>query len=195
MTVTMDGAAEFPLTLRIPAWASKASVNVSGQTQQNVKPGTFHTISRTWKSGDVVEIRFPMEVRTSRWFNDSAAIERGPLVFSLKIGEDWRKLRDKSPAADWEVHPTTPWNYAIKTDVKSMKVTERPVSEYPFSPDGAPLEIRAQARKLPQWGMENASAAPPPSSPVTSAEPLETITLVPYGAAKLRITLFPVLAK
>jgi hypothetical protein len=134
-----------------------------------------------------------MELRSSRWFNDSAAIERGPLVFSLRVGEDWRKLRDKSPAADWEVHPTTPWNYALDLNLKAMRAEEKPVGEYPFSPEGAPVTVRAKGRRLPGWGMENGSAAPPPASPVSSTEKLESITLIPYGAAKLRITAFPVL--
>jgi hypothetical protein len=136
-----------------------------------------------------------MEIRTSRWFNNSAAVERGPLVYSLRIGEDWRKLRDKAPAADWEVHATTPWKYALVLDPASMRVNEKPVGDFPFSPDGAPVEIQARGRKLPSWEMENGSAAPPPSSPASSDEPVETITLVPYGAAKLRITAFPVLEK
>jgi hypothetical protein len=38
------------------------------------------------------------------------------------------------------------------------------------------------------------SPGPLPMSPVTTKRPEETITLVAYGAAKLRITAFPVLA-
>jgi hypothetical protein len=37
------------------------------------------------------------------------------------------------------------------------------------------------------------SAAPVPVSPVSSRDPLESLTLVPYGAAKLRVTAFPFL--
>jgi hypothetical protein len=37
------------------------------------------------------------------------------------------------------------------------------------------------------------SAAPPPQSPVTAAGKDEVVTLIPYGAARLRITSFPVL--
>ena len=42
-----------------------------------------------------------MAVRASRWFNDSVALERGPLVYSLRIGADWRKLtqRHEEPGA------------------------------------------------------------------------------------------------
>ena len=195
LKVEPEKTVKFPLVLRIPGWASTAAISVNGKRAAGVTAGTFYRIDREWKEGDRVEIRFPMELRTSRWYNDSNAVERGPLVFSLKVGEDWRKLRDKSPAADWEVHPTTPWNYAIDAQTTSMKVVEKPVSEYPFSPDGAPVVILARARRLPGWGMENASAAPPPQSPVTSAEPWEQITLVPYGSAKLRVTLLPVLRR
>ncbi len=199
LTVNPEKAAAFPLVVRIPKWATLASVKVNGTAEAAVKPGTFHRLSRTWKQGDVVELTFPMEPRLSRWYQNSMAIDRGPLVFSLKIGEDWRKLKDRAPAADWEVHPTTDWNYGLlvneKTLAKQVKVTEKPIGDYPYSPEGAPVQLTVPGRKLPQWKMENGSAAPPPQGPVSSTTPVEQVTLIPYGAAKLRITEFPELEK
>jgi hypothetical protein len=181
----------FPLMLRIPAWASGATVSVNGQPQPSVRPGEFFRVSREWKSNDRVELRFPMTVRTSIWYNNSIAIERGPLVYSLKIGESWNKIKQTGPAADWEVYPTTPWNYALVSG--SWQVAEKPVATQPFDAAGAPIEITAKARRLPQWTLVDDSPGPLPVSPVSSKRPEESITLVPYGAAKLRITAFPVL--
>jgi hypothetical protein len=193
LTVHPARPALFPLLLRVPSWASKASILVNGKPAAGVlKAGAFFTLSRSWKPGDTVTLRFPMEVRSSRWFNNSVAVERGPLVFSLKVGEDWRKIKDYGykGAADYEVYPTTPWNYAL-AGIADAETVERPASDYPFSPEGAPLLIRVKARRLPAWGMQNGSAAPPPASPVSSTEPVETVSLIPYGSAKLRITAFP----
>jgi hypothetical protein len=53
------------------------------------------------------------------------------------------------------------------------------------------VEITAKARRLPEWTLVDDSPGVLPVSPVTSKRPEETITLVPYGAAKLRITAFP----
>ena len=190
--------AVFPLQLRIPAWAADASILINGKTVGDVKVGTFHRIEREWKKGDRVEVTFPMNPRVSRWYNDSVAIERGPLLFSLKIGEDWRKLRDKAPAADWEVHPTTAWNYALRIDSahlgQSIRIVERPFGKFLFTPEDTPLELRVKGRRLPEWKLIQESAGPPPSSPVSSQEPEESLTLIPYGSAKLRITAFPELA-
>lgn len=188
-------ARQFPLELRIPAWTEGATIRINGQDSAKPKPGAFHAIDRTWNDGDQIELNLPMRITVARDFNDGVVVNRGPLVYSLLIGEDWRKLNDHPRAPDWAVHPTTPWNYALSVDMKnperSFEIERRPLGDYPFSPDGAPLRLKARARRLPAWTMLNDSAAPPPPSPVTSAEPLEFITLVPYGAAKLRITVFP----
>jgi len=186
---------QFPLVLRVPGWATGATVAVNGTALEGVKPGEFYRVEREWKSGDAVELHFPMRVVNSTWYDNSIAVERGPLVFALKIGESWSRLRQSGPATDWEVFPTTPWNYALVVDPKnatpSFTVTELPVGHQPFSLEDAPVVITAQARRLPEWQIEDDSAGPLPVSPVTSKRPVETISLIPYGAAKLRITAFP----
>ena len=183
--------ATFPLLLRVPAWATNTTVTVNGAPQSGVKPGEFFRIERSWKSGDRVELVFPMTVRTSSWYNNSVAIERGPLVYSLKIGESWHKVKQTGPASDWEVYPTTPWNYALLP--ATAQAIEKPIATQPFDATAAPVEISVKARRLPQWTLVDDSPGPLPMSPVTTKRPEETVTLVPYGAAKLRITAFPVL--
>jgi hypothetical protein len=184
-----------PLQLRIPAWAAGAALRVNGQPVPAPQPGSFARIERTWKSGDRVELKLPMSPRISRWFHDSIAIERGPLVFSFPIGESWVKLRDRGMTADWQVFPTTPWNYALEVDTaapeKSISVTEETLAEVPFSRGHAPVRLSVKARKLTDWRAEDGVANPLPQSPVSSDQAEETITLIPYAAAKLRITAFP----
>ena len=185
----------FPLVLRIPAWADGATVAVNGQAQSGVTAGGFYRVDRKWNNGDRVALCFPMPVRTSTWYNNSVAVERGPLVYSLKIGESWHQIKQTGPAADWEVYPTTPWNYALILDPQHpadwFTVKENPVAKQPFDPSTPALEITAKARRLPAWQLVDDSAGPLPVSPVTGGRSEETITLIPYGAGKLRITAFP----
>ena len=203
LTVNPERAAEFPLQLRIPAWATQAAIAINGKPVSGVKAGSFHTLKRQWQKGDRVVLKLPMSIRTSRGFNDSVIVERGPLVYSLKIGEDWRKVQGKmrnpaiAPAVDWEVHPTTAWNYGLVIDPgkPAAQVIEKPIGKMPFSADGAPVELKVKGRQLPDWKLVNGVTGPLPASPAKSSAPLETLTLIPYGSAKLRITEFPLIAR
>jgi hypothetical protein len=87
------------------------------------------------------------------------------------------------------------WNFALSVDpdapAKSIAVTEAEVGEGPFTSRQARVRLTVRARQLNQWRAEDGAADPLPQSPVDSDQPEETITLIPYAAAKLRITAFP----
>lgn len=191
-------AARFPLQFRIPAWAAGATICVNGKAAPAAQAGGFATITRTWRKGDRVELHFPMQPRVSRWYHDSVAIERGPVVYSLALGTRWEKVEDRGPASDWSANPTTPWNYAVAVDEQnpaaSIQVVERPATGPVFTRSGAPIELHVRGRRISQWTEKEGSAGPLPQSPVQSSEPEEELVLLPYGAAKLRVTAFPRLA-
>jgi hypothetical protein len=198
VTVRAGAPVRFPLLLRIPAWAEGAELSVGGSAE-TVKPraGSFCTVEREWRGRTELTLGLPMRAGLWRGEGGAVAVERGPLVYALRVGEDWRRINEDKPHrelphGDWELHPTTPWNYAIETDVT---FTERPVGELPFSPDGAPVVARVRGRRVPEWGMANGSAAEAPVGPVTSREPLEELTLIPYGCTNLRMTELPMLAR
>jgi DUF1680 family protein len=198
MTVTARSPVRMPLALRIPGWATEATVSVGDGAPAHAKPGTFCRIDREWSGSTSVELHFPMRLRSERRFSSSIVLTRGPLVFSLKIGEDWRQISGELPHADWEVYPTTPWNYALAIDEGDLEgcvaVDTKPVGDCPFSPDGAPVRLQVQGRRLESWGLERNAAAPPPPSPVSSPSPLEPLALIPYGCTNLRVTEIPTLA-
>ena len=105
------------------------------------------------------------------------------------------------PHADWEVYPITAWNYALDVNeytlARDVRFAEHPLGDCPFSPAGAPVSAMVKGRRLPGWGMADNWAADVPSGPLTlqSQEPLEELTLIPYGCTNLRVTEFPVLAR
>ena len=67
-----------------------------------------------------------------------------------------------------------------------------PQDNQPFAAEAAPIEIKVQARQIPNWQPdERGLIGEVQASPVKSEEPVETVTLIPMGAARLRISAFP----
>jgi hypothetical protein len=207
ITVTTEKAARFPVLLRIPGWANGATVKVDGALVANAKPGTFHRVEREWRGSTTITLRFPMRPTMAVRYNDHVAIERGPLVYSLRVGEEWTRINaDKPhrelPHGDWEVRPATPWNYGIvveKGTPVGLTFAEKPIGDIPFSPEGAGVVARVSARRIPSWGISRGWASEISSTDAEwadaskrlSLEPVETVELIPYGCTNIRITEFP----
>jgi hypothetical protein len=209
---------KFPLHLRTPSWAENGTVRYHGESLKTA-PGSTIILNEKWSNSDRIEIDFPMAVRTESRFNNSVAVMRGPLYYSLRIEKEYRSVKlnydnfGYKGSADWEILPLSPWNYGLVLDnierpERGINVTVNPIGKYPFADRGdmvwsdasgsfvewsaeAPVTITVRGVKIAGWGMKNNSADVPPISPVRPDQPAETITLVPYGAARLRITEFP----
>ena len=202
MTVESREPTAFPLYLRVPRWCHGFRVAVNGRPlESEPDPGTYVRIERTWTAGDTIAIQMPMDVSLMRWpRNGSVTVDRGPLSYSLRIEERWQRCGGTDEWPEWEVYPVSPWNYGLVVDREdpagSLEVVlKRRVADQPWTVDAAPIEIRAQGRRIPDWGLENETVAELQMSPVKSDEPEEHITLIPLGCARLRMACLPVIGE
>ena len=133
-----------------------------------------------------------------------------------RIEEQEPKSTAEFPA--WNLYAASPWNYALALDEREperdVEVIQGPLSPEPWSIHTAPIELRVPARRVSGWVIEEKESVTRRSSrgvvkeiegkfaltpqlpdPDTLdqrlAKKVEMITLVPYGCAKLRITIFP----
>lgn len=195
----------FEWKLRIPSWCAEGIVSLNGKELQRAKGGHFVIIGRTWSDKDKLTLKLPMQVSTSQWGHNSRAIERGPLVYALKLGERWEKATDAHEGDYFSVYPTENWNYGLTSNIisdpKTLQVSASPRNgKFAWDEQHASIEITATARQIPGWKLNGGIA----DQPVTDrdgeyrgavSDTVHTITLIPYGFTKVRIVAFPVVKK
>ena len=200
MTVAAERPVSFPLVLRVPEWSDGAALRVEGASETLLRAGTFHRLEREWRGATRLSLRFPMRPKVTQRYNEGAAIERGPLVYSLALAESWTRINADKPGrelphGDFEVRPASPWNYGLVlpegTVESGIRFEERALGARPFSPEGAGMAARVMGRKLPNWKLAHGWAGEFGPGVQESSEPLEELTLIPYGCTNIRVTEFP----
>lgn len=200
--IEVSKPASFPFHLRVPTWCKEAVISVNGQELRREPGGKVVVLDRAWKNHDKVSLHLPMEITTSTWGRNSRAVERGPLVYALKVGEKWEKGNEATEGDYFSIYPTTDWNYGILESVVKdpgqLKFTTKAMpSSFIWNQQNAPVSVIAPAKKIPAWKAIDGVAY----QPVTERNGLyrgvvsptvEEIVLIPYGFTKLRVVAFPV---
>jgi len=92
LVVSSDKPVQLAMRLRIPAWLDSApAVKINGRPiEASADPGSYLTISRTWKKGDRVEMALPMSLTVEAMPDDprTQAFLYGPLVLAGDLGSE-----------------------------------------------------------------------------------------------------------
>lgn len=97
--LTIKGTGSFDLKVRVPHWATKGFfVKINGK-KKSVKavPGSYLTISRDWKDGDMVELQMPFQFYLEPVMDQQnvASLFFGPVLLAAQESEpmkEWRKV-------------------------------------------------------------------------------------------------------
>ncbi len=141
---------KMPVRVRYPSWAvNGASVKINGKNIQiKKKPGSYIVIDRIWKSGDKVELYYPMELRlvTAPHTSEIAAIAYGPVLLAGRMGT--KAIKTPAPYAEKQNDYN---DYPIPDDIiDALKTEGKPVAEWLKPVPGNPLEFTTIAGVAPR---------------------------------------------
>jgi DUF1680 family protein len=86
ISVTCPQPQQFALRLRVPRWASGATVRINGDKAQVTREGNRLIVTRTWRTGDIVTLTLAGDLRVVCWpqaDSEQVALYDGPLCLAL----------------------------------------------------------------------------------------------------------------
>lgn len=97
--LTINGNGQFDINVRVPGWATKGFfVKINGKEQKlPARPGTYLKIRRTWKDGDIIELKMPFQFHLDPVMDQQniASLFYGPVLLAAQEPEarkEWRKI-------------------------------------------------------------------------------------------------------
>ena len=210
VTLTYSGdTAAFPLKLRIPEWCEDWTIALNDQAVTGEVVNGYLTLNHTFQKGDTIELVFPMQVELSTWYNNALSVKYGPLIFGVKVKEDWRETTDYSifwdsrevqevdPFTFKETYPASDWNYALVIDENDIQgsfkvVRTEEVAAQPFNVSTAPITLKVTGQLVPDWKLMGNSVPEAPYSPLEADALLQReIELIPTGCTRMHINQIP----
>lgn len=191
--IRTDRPVIFTMHLRIPSNAKSATVN--GERIETPSDGWLQ-IRQNWRDEQTISINFEFEPILSCINEGLYSVRRGPLLYALPIGERWERLEyikngveRKYPYCDYEIFPTTKWNYGFASD--SFRFESYPIGDMPFQPTAPPVGLYADLVEI-QWPYENGHCSLLPAG-YKALSPVASHRLIPYGCTNLRMTEMPLI--
>jgi DUF1680 family protein len=138
LIVKSEKPVRLALKIRYPSWAqSGMELKVNGK-KESVKaaPGSYITVERLWKNGDVVQVRLPMSLHLEAMPDDPkmVALLYGPIVLAGDLGKAGMEgVKQYGPSAP-QISRLKPIEVpAFVCDVKEVLAKVKPVAKSPLT--------------------------------------------------------------
>lgn len=190
LTYTVTANKDLSLEVRIPQGAKNIQVNGDESCSDLI----FDIIGGETRK---IEISFTLEAQFEQYADGLSYIKYGNLVFSLPIEAEYimheyeqNGVERRFPYCDYELLPKSDWGFGFADT--SLEVKTNDIGAVPFSQNEPPITIKASFKRI-NWGFEDGfdsvcAKTPKSLNPVSDKEPR---LLIPYGCAKLRMTMLP----
>jgi len=148
LTFSCKKPVRLALKVRYPSWVqSGMTLSINGKSEPvSVKPGSYVSIEREWKTGDNVQVRWPMSLRTEAMPDDPnmVALLYGPIVLAGDLGKDGLNQNTRyGPSAPQLGRVPSVVVPAFVGDVKGVLAKVKPIA-------GAPLRFQTSGLAQPR---------------------------------------------
>ena len=143
LVVSVSKPVQLAMRLRIPEWLhSGPTVKINGKAlDASASPGSYLTLSRTWKNGDRVEMELPMHLGIEAMPDDPKvqAVLYGPVVLAGDLGSEGLTER-------MIVGPNTPRIQALPLEIPAFRAAGADPASW-IKPADKPLAFRTTGQQ------------------------------------------------